>query len=245
MELLAATFTISQGKTAAIFSTGDLSDLINSVETSESDAKPQPDIVKTMIETSPNDKLILDYGTRVGMENVFLYDVLGANMDEEDKADFIKTAINAIPVDLTIVELTGDITSRLNQEVLKEVDCSLFLIPTCWKAVNTFADTINNLPVCPGRYNMKYISAIIDPRSIGDKKFVSMIGGKIEDVIRFPENDLIPKEALAAHLDAIAQKIVVGDPQYVDLRQSMYEMMSYIFDSLDYKVIRPIAKWYR
>lgn len=245
MELLAAVFTISQRRTAALFSTGDLSDLKDSVELQDIDAKPKTDIIRTMIEASAGDKLLLDYGTRIGMENVFLYDVLGVEMEEEDKAEFLKKAVNAIPVDLTIVEFTGDLMSVVNQEVFKEMDCCFYLVPTSWKAIHTYVETLEKMPVCPARYNNKVVAAMIDARSISDKKFAQLCGTKIEEIIRYPEIDLIPKEALAVHLDAIAQKIVVGDAQYVTLRTPFFEMMTYIYDSKDYKIIRPIEKWYR
>ena len=245
MALLAAVFAISQRRTAALFSTGDLSDLKCSVELRDVDAKPKTDIIRTMIESSAGDKLLLDYGTRIGMENVFLYDVLGADMEDEDKADFLKKAVNAIPVDLTIVEFTGDLHNHVNQEVFKEMDCCFYLVPSTWKAINSYVNILEGMPVCPARYNNKVIAAMIDAKSISDKKFAQLCGTKIEEVIRFPEVDLIPKEALAAHLDAIAQKIVVGDPNYVVLRSPFFEMMTYAYDNQYYKIIRPIDKWYR
>ena len=244
-ELLAGVFTISQRRTAAIFSTGDLEDLKLSVEIHDNDANPKTDIIRTMIEASPGDKMLLDYGARIGMENVFLYDVLGADMEEYDKADFLKKAVNAIPVDLTLVEFTGDLRGIVNQEVFKEMDCCFMLVPTNWKAIKSYTKALESMPVCPARYNNKIVSAMIDPRSIGDKKFASLLGIKVEELLRFPEVDLITKEALAAHLDAIGSKIVSGDPAYQTLRMPFYEMMTYMFDTDSYKVIRPIDKWYR
>ena len=244
-ELLAAVFTISQRRTAAIFSTGDLDDLKRSVELHNSDANPKTDIIRAMIEASPQDRMLLDYGIRIGMENVFLYDVLGVDMEEWDKADFLKKAVNSVPVDLTIVEFTGDLNNIVNQEVFKEMDCSFMLVPTTWKAISSYTKVLERMPVCPARYNNKLVAAVIDPKSIGDKKFAQLLGTKTEEVLRFPEGDLIPKEALAAHLDVVGSKIVLGDPNWQFLRTPMYEMMCYLFDTENYKVIRPMEKWYR
>ncbi len=244
-ELLAGVFSISQRRTAAIFSTGSLDDLKRSVEINEHDANPKTDIIRTMIESSPKEKLLLDYGARIGMENVFLYDVLGADMEELDKADFLKKAVNSIPVDLTIVEFTGNLLDTINQEVFKEMDCCLYLVPTSWKAITSYTRVLEAMPVCPARYNNKLVSAMIDPNSVGDKKFAGLLGVKTEELMRFPEVDLIVKESLAAHLDVLCSKIVVGDPAYQCLRMPLYEMMSYMFDTNTYKVIRPIDKWYR
>ena len=243
MELLAGVFTISQRRTAALFSTGDLSDFTSSVETNEISTKPQADVVKAMIESSAGDRLLLDYGTRIGMENVFLYNILGAEMDDDDKIQFLTDAINAVPVDLTLVEITGDPFSYINQNVLKQLDCCFILVYPCWKAINEFREFIKKLPNCMAVDNYMAVAAMIDPRSIGDKKFASLLGIKLEDMLRYPELDVLPKEALAVHLDACCEKIVAGDPQYVQLRQPIYEMMSYIFDTNTYSIIRPIEKW--
>ena len=245
MELFAGVFTISQGRTAALFSTGDLSDLVASVEVNDAMAKAQPDIVKAMITTAPHEKSLLDYGTRIGMENVYLYDILGANMDEYDKIELLKKALDAIPVDLTLVELTGDLNSELNQEIIKCVDCSLYLVYPCWKAINNYDRILKALPRCPGTLNYKIVSAMIDPNSIGDKKFAKMLGLTIPDIIRYPEVDKVPKEAMVAHLDTVCQKIVNGDNDYVTFRQPFQEAMQYIFDSGNYKIIRDIEKWYK
>ena len=245
MELLAGVFTISQRRTAAIFSTGDMTDLVRSVETHDSEMKQKPDIVRAMIENNPGDKLLLDYGSRIGMENVFMYDILSAEMDDEDKAEFMIKAINAVPVDLTLVEFDGSMDRWLNQKIFTHMNCSLFLVYPSWKSMLNYSVIMENLPNCPAKINYKMIASMIDSRSIGDKKFASMIGQKIESLIRFPEKDLLQKEALSAHLDACCQKIVDGDPQYVDLRIPMLEMMQYIYDQPNSKVIKEIDRWYK
>lgn len=244
MELLAAVFTISQGRTAALFSTGGIDDFQNSVEIAESIAKPKPDIVKAMIESAPGEKLLLDYGARVGVENVFLYNILGIQMDANDKVDFLKRAINAIPVDLTLVELTGDLTSGVNQEIIQVLDCSFMLIHPCHKAINGWQEIRKLLPKCPGTINCAPVASIIDPKCISMKNMASRLGLKIENLYSFPENDLLQKMALVGALDQCAEKIVNGDAQYVSLRQPLLQMMQFIFDYNDVKIIRPIADWY-
>lgn len=243
-ELLAGVFTITQGRTAAIFSTGDLSDFEKSVELSTQTGSTEPDIVRAFIETNSGDEMLLDYGARVGMENVYLYNVLGAEMEEYDRIDFLKKAIKAIPVDLTLVEFTGDLSSEINQSIIKELDCCLCLVYPSWKAIDMSRNIRKQLPQCTAVTNMIFVSAMIDPKNIGDKKMATLLGTKQENLLRFPRVDTLQKESLVGHLDTCCGKIVAGEGIYAQLRQPLQEVMQYIFDTQFYNVIRPIDKWY-
>ena len=244
MELLAGVFTISQGRTAALFSTGDMTDFEMSVELNNKTAATEPDIVRATIETTPGDPMLLDYGARVGVENVYLYNVVGAEMEEYDKIDFLKKAIKAIPVDLTLVEITGDLTSEINQAIIKELDCSLLLVHPSWKSIENSKKILNILPKCSATANMMMVSSMIDPKNIGDKKMATLLGVKQENLLRYPKVDLLQKESLTGHLDVCCGKIVTGTPPYDTLRQPMQEIMQYLFDNINYSVIKPINKWF-
>jgi hypothetical protein len=100
------------------------------------------------------------------------------------------------------------------------------------------------LPKCSATNNCAPVASIIDAKCISMKNMASRLGLKIEQLYSFPRNDLLQKMALVGGLDQCAEKIVNGDPQYVSLRQPLLQMMQFIFDYNDVKIIRPIQDWY-
>ena len=246
MEVLGGVFSLSQGRDVAIFSTGELSELIDIVvdDSSEKDLS-SPDVVKAMVEANAGDKMLLDYGVQAGMEHVYIYDIMGVDMPEDEKEEFLEEAIKAVPVDLTLIEISGHPSSDLNKKILKECDCSILLVEPTVKAINSYVNFIGSMPVCPAQFNMAVVGSKINYSVLSDKQLASKMGLKQENVFKYPYNAIIPKLSLAGSLDSICEKIVIGDPTVVNLRMPLYEVMTFIFDQPNIKVIRSIDKWYR
>ena len=243
-EVLAGVYSISQNRAAAIFSTGLMDDLVSSVTEQDALGVMKPDVVEAMLGAMKGERDLLDYGRRVGMENVYMYDLHIPTLSEEAQSDLICTALNGIPVDLSIIEISGDPTSEVNQKTIKECDCLLMLVPATHKAIMQYPAVIEQLPKCVASKNVCTVAYNIDANIIATKKLATMLKKGIADLYTFPRNDCLPKLALLGGLDSACEKIVHADPQYVNLRQPLYEIMSYLFDTDRYKIIRPIEKWF-
>lgn len=246
MEVLGGVFSLSQGRDVAIFSTGELSELIDIVvdDASEKDLS-SPDVVKAMVEANAGDKMLLDYGVQAGMEHVYIYDIMGIDMPIDDRVEFLLESIKAIPVDLTLIEISGDPQSDLNKLILNECDCSIMLIEPSMKAIKSYVSYITNIPACPAKYNMALVASRINYNIISDKQMASKMSIRFESMYKYPYNPIIPKLSLAGALDGICEKIVIGDPSVVQLRMPLYEIMTFLFDQPNIKVIRSIDQWYR
>lgn len=246
MEVLGGVFSLSQGRDVAIFSTGELSELIDIVtdDSSEKDLS-SPDVVKAMVEANAGDKMLLDYGIQSGMEHVYIYDIMGVDMPIDERVEFLEEAIKAVPVDLTLIEIAGDPNSDLNKLILSQCDCSILLVEPSVKAITSYVRFVGTIPTCPAKYNMALVASKINYSIISDKQMASKMGIRFESMYKYPYNPIIPKLSLAGTLDGICEKIVVGDASVVQLRMPLYEIMTFLFDQPGIKVIRSIDKWYR
>ena len=246
MEVFGGVFSLSQGRDVTIFSTGPLSELIDIVtnDSSERDLSG-PDIIKAMISSAAGDKILLDYGVQAGMEHVFIYDIMGVDMLASERMEFLTEAIKSIPADLTLIEIVGDPSSDLNRTVLQMCDCSIMLVEPTYKAITTYANYVKSMPPCSAKFNMALVASRINYNALSDKQMADKMGIKYQQLYKYPYNVIIPKLSMSGILDSICEKIIIGEPAVAHLRMPLYEIMTFIFDRPEVKVIRSIDKWYK
>lgn len=245
LEVLGGVFSLSQGRSVGLFTTGSMQEMYDMTTSTTTVDQQSADILQAMIDTNPHDPMLLDYGVQLGEEHVYAYDITNSEANEDEKIKFMKSALDNIPVDLAMIELTGDLHTSMNIEMLKHVDCSLFLIPPTNKAITEYQKLLDTLPRCAALFNMAYVACPINYQVISDKSMAGRMGVKLENLYKVPWNAVIQKLSLAGTLDTICDKIVRGSNDVVNLRQSLLELMCYIFDSEEIKIIRGIDKWYR
>ena len=245
LEVLGGVFSLSQGRSVGLFTTGNMAEMYEMTASSTTTDQSSADILQAMIDTNPHDPMLLDYGVQIGEEHVYAYEIANSEAKDEDKVKFMQSALDNIPVDLALIELTGDLHTKLNIEMLKHADCSLFLIPPTTKAILEYKAVLDSLPRCAALFNMAYVACPINYQILSDKSMAQRMGVKLENLYKVPYNATVQKLSMAGTLDTICDKVVRGDSTVVNLRESLLELMRYIFDSEEYKVIRGIDKWYR
>lgn len=244
--ILGGVYAHSQGKICAVLSTGDLVDNTEIAQTDfiKNDAS-NPYIFKSMLASAQkNDQSLFDYGIRMGGENVFFFDILSAKMDEVDKEETFYDCIKKVPADLTIVEICGDWKSDFNQECMKLCDCYLVLFTHSHKSFRILKkfreeqteDFLSRAAFVCSKYN---------PAVISEKALSASVGIPIANLFGFPHNVAIQSYAMKSQIDKLAYSIIVADYEVQNVRMKIMEMMQFIFDSSDRKVIKEIAKWFR
>lgn len=250
IELLAGVYTRSQGKLAAVFSTGDAQDNIELIESEASDdlTLDSPYVVRAALEGGIDQKdkfSILSYGTRAGDENVYVFDILGSKMAEEDKEEFFLTAIERIPVELTLIEICGDPKSEFNTKVLSACDCSIVLIDQSKKGLRKLLTYFDGMDIPAVRDNHAICVSRFDPDVSSDKKLATLTGLPQKSIYKLYELPIIKKYALDGNLDRIVYNIVHGDAIGIQQRQPIMDLMKFIYDTDDRKIIREYDRWFK
>lgn len=248
IEVLGGVFSRSQGKDVVVFTTGNAKDNIDLI-TNNMPANANldsPYVVKAMIENETEDpKTLLHYGIMAGDERVFYYDIMNSVMSDDDKLEFLLTAIKGIPADLTLVEIVGDVESDINKKVMDLCDCSIVLVDTSIKGIAKYKEIMSKLPGGSMQLNSAMVVSRINPAVVSDKKFAEKIGKRTTDLYRFPYNPVLTKLAFNGELDSVIYNILVGDAEVVNLRMPMQEIMEFIFNTPKRKMIRSIDRWYK
>jgi len=99
IEVLGGVYSRSQGRTVAVFSTGNAVDNIEMITNiSRNDKLDNPYVVKALIENAYEEpEALLHYGVQAGDERVFIFDILNNVMSREEKYEFLEEAIKTIP----------------------------------------------------------------------------------------------------------------------------------------------------
>lgn len=246
IEILASVYSRSQGRDACIFSTGNAKDNLELIDVYQDNKElNNPHVLRAMLNNSENDKTLQNYGVQSGDEHVFIFDILNAAMEQEDKEEFLLEAIDKIPADLTLIEICGDVESSINRRVMDICDCSLILMDTSLKGIRMLNETYAKLPAGAMRVNSAVVMSKLNPAVASDKKMSSLMKATQACLYKFPYNTTVAKLAIDGRLDKVAYNIIIGDNEVVGLRVTMLEIMQYLFDTQKRKVIREIAKWYK
>lgn len=256
MSVLAGVFSRSQKKSVVILSTGNAKDNIDIIDCPIRNADvANPYILKSMVEAAErNDESLLNYGVRQGAENVFIFDILGSSMAQNEKEEFFITALNKLPSTLTLVEICGDYRSEFNRRVIAECDCCLALLDTSQKSIgmvpgfNKFLkeiDAADKDGLSDKAETVAYVLSKYDPNVMGEKKLVKQTGIASSGLLKFYYIPALQRYALNGELDKIAYDIIIGVNEVVQLRMALYEAMCYLFDSKNRKIVREISRWYK
>jgi hypothetical protein len=67
----------------------------------------------------------------------------------------------------------------------------------------------------------------------------------VQNLYKFPRSSALAKLAYNGELDKAAYNIIVGDYELVNFRVPMLEIMQFLFDAPNRKIIRGIDRWYK
>lgn len=245
-EILGGVFSRSQGRDVCILTTGNAVDNIEIVtKYTRSALLDSPHIFKAMITSAGEDKRELyDYGTQAGEEKVFIFDIMSSSMSQPEKEDMFIETMNILPCPLTLIEISGDYKSEFNQKVMSLCDCALVLIDQSKKGIREYRNLYSNLPGML-KLNHAVILAMYNNSIASDKKFQELTKIPMNATYKFPYLPVLKKQSFNEELDKVPYEIVHANSEVVELRTHIQELMSYIFDSPQRKVIRGIDRWYK
>lgn len=246
-EILGGLYSRSQGREVAIFTTGNAKDNIELVSSRIYDRRlDSPQIFRAMVQNAGEDaKELLNYGVQAGEEHVYIYDIMGSSMAKNDQEDFLIEAINTVPVDLTLIEICGDIKSELNERALATCDCCLLLTEQSHRGFRTLSDMIRGFTLPNLIYNRAIVISQCDPVVASDKKMAEEMKITVASLYKFPRSSQVAKLAYNGELDKAAYNIIAGDSELVSYRTPMLEIMQFLFDTPTRKIIRGIDKWFK
>lgn len=247
IEVLGGVYSRSQGRTVAVFSTGDAVDNIEMITNLTSNDKlDNPYVVKALIENAVEEpEALLNYGVQAGDERVFVFDILNNVMSTDEKYDFLIEAIETIPADLSLVEIIGDVDSELNKRTLALCDCAIILTDSSQKGIRMLNEFRSRLPKGNMQLNQAIVLSRINALVVSDKKFADKAKLKTTNLFKFPYSPVVGKLALDGELDKIVYNILTGDHEVVNFRTPIQELMEFLFNTPTRKIVRSIDRWYR
>ena len=247
IQILGSVFSRTHKREVIALSTGDVNDNIDIVKHSDLE-EPEPPYVLEAIFNSVNSEdsdELFKYGVQAGSEHIYYFDISNSDQPEEEKIEFMEIVLNVIPATLSFIEICGDINSERNIAALEACDVAFIMVPVSRKGARLYKELIGQMPNYKAKINHRVVGSMLDDKICSTKEFASMLDKGVNDILKFPYNDNIPKLSLKKNLDAITYNIIVGDGQVANLRTPLLEMMQYLFDTPSHKVIRGFDKWYK
>lgn len=242
---LASLYSRSQNRSVGIMSTGNIKDNVDLVDIKvKDDALVNTKLFRAQIIAATSaDKSLLDGGLRQGDEDVFIFNIMDATLTENQQIEFFKDCIKKVPVDFCIIEICGDLNSPINKAVIESVDCFLVLTDVSLKGFEKVKEYSETIPV---QLQMRtgYILSKYDANVVSEKKIYKTTKLNSSETMIWPYSSTIAKLGYDGLINESAQKIMRGsDGNLIPIRERLMEMLRFIFNSDDRKIIREVNKW--
>lgn len=245
--MLASLFSRTQRKTVALFSTDDASESFMEMAMVDDRATVTKtvSVYKALLESEIiHSEEVLDYGMRVGNENVWLYNIFSAAMKKHEIEELFLKTIGRIKVDLVLVEVKGDLNSEFNCKVLNECDAILCLFESSRQSLNFVKDYVEN-------FDRKivartgYVCQKFEADAISGKRLLNYAGLHERSTMFIPYSPFVVEHTWKGDLNIVAKKICDCEPKVLPLRMKLVEVMQYLFDTNTYKYIKDYTNWYK
>lgn len=244
--LLASVFSRSQRKRSSIYSTGDMKNLLSSVEvkTTQTSAK-SVSVFRAMLDAATiKDDEIYDYANRIGDEEVFAFNLLDSSFERDELEELFITTMNKDRSDLRLFEIVGPLDNPFNQKVLQNVDAVINIFNHNTASIDAVRDYVENYDKNIVR-RTGFVCQKYDANVVGEKKLGHLIKMNARNFIVLPYNPIVGKEAIDGTLNTLARYIVTGHNEVVGLRSKLLEVMQFLFDSPKHKYIRGVSEWHK
>lgn len=244
ISMLASVFSLTQDKRAAILSTDDINDIISMNETKDTQSLVKsPNVYRAQImSASIKNEDIWDYGFRLGIENVYAFDIAPKTLPPDEQVDVFSKTLARIKAPMVLLEITGDPCSDTNTELLKLCDVVLYVFnhtPKEYAHIKRYIETSKAGHVI----NTGYVCQRMDARVTSEKAISKEINVDVKRIMQIPYNPVIPKEAMKGKLNTLADYIARGHYEVVELRMKFLEIMQYLYDGSSKKYIKEVSKW--
>lgn len=242
--LLGLTFSVTQGRKAVILSTGDATSMYNqcSIDKSNDSLRNANIFGALMRNEALSDSQILDYADRIGQTETFVFNLFDTSIEEEKLHDLFMNTLSRLRTDLVIVEVAGDLKSDLNCEAMEACGAIFYVFKPNLDSIAKLQDYLNN-------GNRSWVSRTIFicqeycPETISESRFTKGVGIAKKTFIYLPYNVAVVKACYDGMLESLIPSIIKGEPDTIDMRQKLLEMMQVLFDSTRVKYIKDFSKW--
>lgn len=247
MCLLGGIFSRSQSKNVAIMSTGSAQENMSIVDIKDTSKELRSiHVFRALLDSDAiTNTELFDYGFRQGEENVFIYDVMGTVMDDDEKKELFFETLSKVPADLTLVEIKGNIKEPFNMKVINACDAVLYVFNHSKTSIDNVRAYIDDPKLASIAIRTGYVCAKYDRNVIGEKKLGTLMKMNARNIMLFPYNSVVAKKAIEGDLSDIVYNIMKGDNEVLVLRSKFLEVMQYLFDTDRFKYIRGIEEWFK
>lgn len=247
--LLASIFARSQHRRVAIMSTSDMTNALDTVEVKAPVGKEGAmPVFKALLDAKQLEPAeIWEYGTRVGTEEVFAFNIMGSSMEENDLLSVNEVLLQQLESELTLIEITGDFESEVNMNVLENVDNIIYVTGMSLDCIRETKHYIETLPEDIVK-RTGFLCQKFSYEIMNEKQFAKKLGISVRILMTLPYNVMIPKFEMEHKLNALADKIVAGQEDVIPLRIKLYEIMCYIFGEAgqhNRRGVKEVKDWYK
>lgn len=242
--LFSTLFSITQGKTAVLFSTEDMQGLYNMVNVSAVASQIKSmSVYKALLETNAlMGNEIIDYSDRIGSTDVFAFNIFSAAMERSDLESIFIDTLNKCDVELSLVEIKGDVNSPFNKRILYMCDAIMYVFNpnrSSIEAMKEYKEKIDK------RLLLKtgFVCQQYDANVLSEKRLAKDADINLRNLTVVPRCASIAKFAYDGNLEQLAEAIKVGLPEVTILRPKLLEIMQSIFDDGRIKYIKGVEHW--
>lgn len=244
LTALAYTYSRTQKKQVAIFSTGSLESLVKPIlRINNKDSAASAGVFRALLETrSLTGNQLFDYAIRGGRDEVFIFDLFDRTKDQSKALDFLHATLDTIRSEMVLVKICGSHKLSGNKLIMDSCDVILNVFNPDMQSINEVVSYAGTLTEAQKRKTI-FVCNSLDDRILSEKKVTGMMR---KNPIQFSTVYYTPgmiKLFMDGDYSAFADKILTGHEELMQVRGQLEKLMQVLYDDGKRKRIIPIKDW--
>lgn len=185
---------------------------------------------------------ILDYAYRPVNTNAMLFDIYSSTISHKEAHRDFMSVINQLGNRFIVMDITGDPYSEEVINLMDECDVVLYVFkPTKYDATKAreYLDSLTD----DERLKVKLVCNIWDDTGVTKKTIQEFIKIRQQAILWFPYHANIQRTMFEGRLCVLNRLMIEGRDQCLTLRQPIKEILSFVCDTPNVKVIPEVSKW--
>lgn len=244
MMALAYSYSRSQKRKVAVFSTGSLRHIVDPLMSlQEKDEAATTGVFKALLESkSIKGDTLFNYAVRGGRDEVYVFDLFTGFKDAQKSMEFLVSTTRSIDADMVLVEIAKDIKWPGNKEMMDSCDVIIDVFTPDIASIGDMKQYSKNLNQRDAKKTL-YVCNQYDAKIMSEKKLSGFTAKGQNEVLVLDYNPSYVKFSMDGDMTGWTNKFMQGHEDFLKMRSQLEKLMQALYDTPKRKRIIPVKDW--
>lgn len=238
-------YPCATGRESAYVTNGDLNEIleVEQFTSTRTEIEKGIDVITALSQAgSINQGNILNYAYRPIGTNAYVFDIYSSTVPSDEACANFISVVNNLGNRFIVMDLNGDVYSESVKTITDISDVILYIFEPTMKAVKEARAYLDSIDA-DERLKVKLVCSKWDTMGVSKRTIQEAIKIRSNSILWFPYSRNIQRTMFERRLGILNRLLINGQDNCLDLRQPLYDILSYLCNSGNVKVVKEVSKW--